>query len=123
MIGNEPLPATVQQSPWKKPKPVVSLSKTKSLKRKSEIFTTIASNDHIDSPLDPSNSTTTSSELSNLNDFEEPSSKSRKTFSNKFSVRNDNLNGNLSNTQLNLAINLIAEVMLFRHLKTIKLIA
>ena len=76
----------VQQSPWKKPKSI-SLSKTKSLKRKSEIFaqplltTNNNSNHNFDINTGPV------LEFNNLsaNDCAEPASKSRKTFVNKFS--------------------------------------
>ena len=60
MINNEPVQAAIQASPWKKPKPVISLSKTKSLKRKSEIFAT-SSNYVADSQLNQLNSSTSNS--------------------------------------------------------------
>ena len=112
MLDNEPIQTTVQQSPWKKPKPVISLSKTKSLKRKSEIFAIPSNNSTEFSNFDPC-STTTTTLIVHSNDCEEPSSKTRKTFLNKFSVRNESFSVNLSNSQLNDAINSMSEVNFF----------
>lgn len=86
MINNEQ--ASVPESPWKKQKPVVSLARTKSLKRKSEIFATLSQNS-----LDNSTTTSSGAQVSpfqkpdSIDDLSEPASKSRKTFLSKFSVR------------------------------------
>ena len=86
MINNEQ--ASVPESPWKKQKPTISLAKTKSLKRKSEIFATL--NQNLENSLIASSNSTTASPFQKsdlIDDFSEPSSKSRKTFLNRFSVR------------------------------------
>lgn len=86
MIEKESVQASVAASPWKKPKPVISLSRTKSLKRKSELFTSTASQE---------NSANVFQKPDLIEDEPEPSSKSRKTF-NKFSVRSDTFNPQLT---------------------------
>jgi hypothetical protein len=85
----------VQQSPWKKPKSI-SLSKTKSLKRKSEIFAQPLISNNNSSSFDIN--TAPIIEFTSNNDNCEPASKSRKTFLNKFSkIKNDSTDQQLKN--------------------------
>ncbi len=77
MINNEAPPPP--QSPWKKPR--VSLLKTKSFKRKSEIFNSINNDGINSSKLQADNSIAEESEF-----CQKP--KERKTVLNRFSIKN-----------------------------------
>ena len=80
MVNNE---VSMPPSPWKKPK-IVSLAKTKSFKRKSEIFTINSTNEGT-----YSNGTKFQSEneLNIINEEQHQASKERKTIINRFSIK------------------------------------
>ena len=98
----EPPATTLPPSPWKKPK-IVSLSKTKSLKRKSEMFNASLNNSGANNGsfrLD-----TNSQELdenSLRDDTDSPRlAKLPKTILNRFSIMNSNSLSNSFNNSLN----------------------
>ena len=96
----EPPASTLPPSPWKKPK-IVSLSKTKSLKRKSEMFNASLNNSTNGSFRLESNSQELD-ENSLRDDVDSPKlSKFPKTVLNRFSIMNSNSLSNSFNNSLN----------------------
>ena len=79
MVNNE---VSMPPSPWKKPK-IVSLAKTKSFKRKSEIFNINSTNE---GPISNGSKFQSENELNIINE-EQQASKERKTIINRFSIR------------------------------------
>ena len=79
---------SMPQSPWKKPK-IVSLSKSKSIKRKPDLFSSASST----SGLNLNNTFAGERDVAENDPVEfssQPFPKQRKTFLNRFSVRNSN---------------------------------
>lgn len=96
----EPPATTLPPSPWKKPK-IVSLSKTKSLKRKSTMFNDSLNNSTNGSFRLDSNSQDVD-ENSLRDDIDSPKlSKLPKTVLNRFSIMNSNSLSNSFNNSLN----------------------
>ena len=79
MINNE---TSMPPSPWKKPKPRVSLLKTKSFKRKSDIFN-LSNNDSFNS-----SSIRVPSDIPDEDESAGQNAKERKTMVNRFSIKN-----------------------------------
>lgn len=93
------------QSPWKRPK-VVSLTKTKSIKRRSEIFAAHnANNDSFGNS--PSVPRMLESSIVEEDGFAPKAPKERKTVLNRFSVKSKfNFNGNSNENSFNSSMNL-----------------
>ena len=79
MVNEETASTSMPQSPWKKPK-IVSLSKSKSIKRKSELFSAAS--------LTNSLNLNNTEELNGSVEFSsQPLPKQRKSVLNRFSIR------------------------------------